>query len=246
MKDVNVLKEFLSFSLEASNEVFEKFSDLPNVIKRGTGFEKFLYYRGSRDNKVLLVAHTDTYWSDCDDDFRAQKNLLNLKEKGIIKSGNNNGYGLGADDRAGCAIIWLLRDLGHSILLLDGEEKGRLGSNWLMSALENEDIAEEINNAHQFMIQFDRRNGTDFKCYDVGTKKFRKYIREKTNYNEPDRRSFTDICTLCSNITGVNLSVGYYNEHRQHEYLKIDEWQHTLDICRVWLADDTLPKFNLN
>ena len=33
----------------------------------------------------------------------------------------------------------------------------------------NKDIADEINHDHQFVIQFDRRNGRDFKCYDVGT-----------------------------------------------------------------------------
>ena len=32
--------------------------------------------------------------------------------------------GIGADDRAGCAILWLLKDSGHSLLVTNGEEIG--------------------------------------------------------------------------------------------------------------------------
>jgi hypothetical protein len=37
---------------------------------------------------------------------------------------------LGADDRAGLAILWLLRDLGHSLMVTDLEEHGRMGSTY--------------------------------------------------------------------------------------------------------------------
>ncbi len=44
-----------------------------------------------------------------------------------------------------------------------------VGSTWLMYDEKNRDIADRINNNHQFIIQFDRRGGKDFKCYNVGT-----------------------------------------------------------------------------
>jgi hypothetical protein len=140
-------------------------------------------------------------------------------------------------------VLWLLKDLGHSLLVTNGEEKGQLGSSWLMS--DNKDIADEINHDHQFVIQFDRRNGRDFKCYDVGTDEFRSYVADKTGYTEPDRRSSTDIKTLCREIAGVNLSVGYHNEHHENECLSIVEWGHTLGVVQKWLFERKLPKFTL-
>ena len=48
-------------------------------------------------------------------------------EDGVYSSGDDL-CGIGADDRAGCAMLWLLRDSGHSLLILDGEEHGQVGA----------------------------------------------------------------------------------------------------------------------
>ncbi|MCX8028130.1 MAG: hypothetical protein N3A62_09815 [Thermodesulfovibrionales bacterium] len=85
----------------------------------------------------------------------------------------------------------------------------------------------------------------DFKCYDVGTDNFRKYIKNITGYKEPGRRSATDIKVICQKICGVNLSIGYYNNHQDDEYLEIKEWQDTLNLCRKWLSEPVLPRFTL-
>jgi hypothetical protein len=74
--------------------------------------------------KVLLVAHTNKYCSFENESSSQKNNPLNFNEYGIIQSANNNGYGLGADDRAGCTILWLLRDMGYSILCLLFVETG--------------------------------------------------------------------------------------------------------------------------
>lgn len=231
--------EFLKMSLGSSDEIFDKFAGLSGAIRRGSGLEQFLFIKGNRENRVLLVAHADTYWDSyyCDNENDPQ---LVSQRNGIIK--NENG-GLGADDRAGCAIVFLLKDIGHSILITSGEEHGRKGSNWLMN--KNPDIADEINLNHQFVVQFDRRNGTDFKCYSVGTEEFRDYVKKSTGYSEPDRSSYTDIVTICRDVCGVNLSIGYYNEHSKEEYLAIGEWENTLNISREWLSQNELPRFNL-
>jgi tRNA(Ser,Leu) C12 N-acetylase TAN1 len=110
----------------------------------------------------------------------------------------------------------------------------------------NKEIAREINNHHQFAVQFDRRNSKDFKCYTVGTKEFSDYIEKETDYTEPDPFKYTDIVTLCQRITGVNLSIGYYNEHNENEILVLSEWKNTLDLCRVWLKKPYLPEFLRN
>ena len=244
MNDIKVLEMFLEVPLENPDPIFNFFSKLPNreIVFRGTRPERFLYIRGQRTNKVLLVAHADTFWDDPTGRSSNMKRELVLSN-GVFKSSNVT-YGIGADDRAGCAMLWLLKDFGHSLLITDGQEKGGRGSQWLMTDIENADIAEEINAEHQFMIQLDRRHGSDFKCYSVGTDEFRDYVQRMTNYTEPDRFSYTDIVTLCKKITGVNLSVGYYNEHSWRETLSIDEWQNTLNICRRWLSEKDLPQFS--
>lgn len=226
--------------LSSADEVFNKFASINGAVQRGKDLQRFLYIEGARQNKALLVAHADTVW---DEHYGKYDHIIpDLSyDNGIIR--NNNG-GLGADDRAGCAIIWLLKDMGHSILITHGEEHGREGSRWLME--HNTDIAGAINSHHQFMIELDRRNGTDFKCYDVGTDDFRSYIKNTIGYTEPDRWSYTDIVDLCNNICGVNLSIGYYKEHTENEYLIVQEWLNTLNVCRNWIAAPILPTFSLS
>ena len=239
MNDTDILRVFLNLPLGKSDEVFDKFARIPGAVRRGSGLEQFLFIEGDRPNRVMLVAHADTYW---DEHYGGNGNKPQelIQQNGIVL--NKNG-GLGADNRAGCAIIWLLREMGHSILITNGEERGRTGSRWLMN--ENHDIADTINLGHQFVVQLDRRNAKDFKCYSVGTDKFRTYISQATGYSEPDRSSCTDIVTLCRDICGVNLSIGYHNEHGEDEHLVVSEWQNTLNICRKWLSESELPHFGL-
>ena len=239
---IEVLRSFLEIPLGSADSVFDRFLEIRGAIYRGEGLERFLYVRGSRSNKVLLVAHADTVW---DREYGYDPGPTNeiMIEDGNIRAVNEE-FGLGADDRAGCAMLWLLKDLGHSLLVTNGEENGQKGSSWLMD--HNKDIADEINHDHQFVIQLDRRNGRDFKCYEVGTDEFRSYVAEKTGYTEPDRRTTTDIVTLCRDIAGVNLSIGYHNEHGNQEYLNISEWEHTLNLCCRWMAKKELPRFKMN
>ncbi len=40
----------------------------------------------------------------------------------------------------------------------------------------NQKVAEEINGTHQFVVQLDRENGQEYKCYGVGSKEIRAYV----------------------------------------------------------------------
>lgn len=147
--DVAVLLEFLRFPLGSAEGILDKFARLPGAIRAGNNLRQFVFVEGQRQNKVVLVAHADTCW---DLFYRADKQPVpqNIQlTDGIIR---NPGYGLGADDRAGCAILWLLRGLGHSLLIVNGEEYGEIGSGFLMS--NRGDIADKINNEHQFALDF--------------------------------------------------------------------------------------------
>ena len=233
---IEVLKTFLSIPLWHSEGVFEIFKKLePHIYRENpaNSLERFLYIEGTGPDKVVLVAHADTFF---DQRYGFPKVDHTLDERdGAIYSINEGNIGLGADDRAGCAILWLLRNSGHSLLITDGEEDGCLGSTWLSN--HNPDISERIN-AHQFMIQVDRRNSRDFKCYEVGTPEFREFIQAETGYTEPDRKSRTDIVELCKTVCGVNFSIGYYDEHKETERLVVDEWLHTLNMLTGFLAKE--------
>lgn len=239
MKEVEVLKDFLQISPYSSTPVLQRFAELPGAIVQegeGNSQERFVYVPGTRRDRVVLVAHADTVWHGHHKDPHHQV----VAENGLFRSASDN-TGLGADDRAGCAILWLFRESGHSLLVTDGEERHQIGSRFLME--ECPEIAEELNATHQFMVQFDRRNARDFKCYDVGTDAFRHYVHSVTGYTEPDKSAYTDITVLCRDICGVNLSVGYYDEHSKDECIYVDEWVHTLNLARKWLLDENLPRF---
>jgi hypothetical protein len=238
---IEALRSFLGIPLGSPDGVFGRFLKIPGAIYRGEGLNRFLYVRGSRSNRVLLVAHADTFW-DREYGYDPGPTHKIRIEDGNIRAVDEE-FGLGADDRAGCAMLWLLKDLGHSLLVTNGEEHGQTGSSWLMD--DNEDIADEINRDHQFMIQLDRCGGTDFKCYKVGTPKFKAYIKAVTKYSDAGAKRSTDISELCRDITGVNLSIGYQNEHNKNEFLNIAEWEHTFGVVQKWPSERKLPKFTL-
>jgi hypothetical protein len=217
-------------------QVFERFQTLAGAgsIPRGKDHTRFLYIPGHRPDHVLLLAHADTSW-DAMPSYPAQIQY----EDGVYSSKTAN-QGIGADDRAGCAMIWEMRDLGHSLLITSGEEHHQIASHWI--AEHNPDVLAELN-AHQFMVQFDRRNAMDFKCYSVGTDNFREYIKEKTKFTEPDRKDRTDIIVLARQICGVNLSVGYHDGDRVEETLVFAEWEQNLRLFREWLGPAGLPRF---
>jgi len=230
-KDIGVLEEFLSLPIADPEGVFEKFRVLPGGVEdHGEGKQGYLYVPGTRKDRCVIVAHADTYF----DLTYQEKEMANqiVVEKGEIR-GVSSEASIGADDRAGCAMLWLLKDLGHSLLILDGEEHGQVGAHFLQES--NPVLFEEINN-HSFMLQLDRRGSHDYKYYKLPvTEQFISYIEQETGYELATGKGRTDIGVLCTRICGVNLSVGYYDEHKPEEKVVIDEWLHTLDIVRKML-----------
>ncbi len=230
--DCSVLREFLALPHQAET-VLKKFAARPSIRRSGGGEKNFVYVPAAREKSVLLVAHADTVGRDT-------IGIELIEDEHTIR--NRHGI-LGADDRAGCAMLWLLRDMGHGLLITDGEETGCIGSEFLKN--ENPELFDEINGRYQFMIQIDRCGGNEFKCYNAGTEEFRSYIEVTTSYSEPDRLRSTDIVHLCRDICGVNLSCGYYLEHTEAEYIVKEQWHHTLQLLRTWLSAEDIPAFPL-
>ena len=224
-----VLLGLLAHPLSSARTVLEELAALPGAryYDGGRGY-RHVYLPGKREDRVLLVAHADTVW---DDQIRLSQTPV-LRD-GVIR-GADPTLGLGADDRAGCAILRLLADSGHSLLVLDGEEYGSVAAHHIRETMPC--LFDELN-AHSYVVEVDRRMDGNYKVYDLPvTQEFRAFIEGATGYREADRRSSTDIRVLCRDVCGVNLSVGYYNEHTEEEHLVLDEWYRTLTLLEAMLA----------
>ena len=160
-----VLEKFLWMSVKSTDEVFDAFKNIDGAIVCGNEpLKRFIYIPGTRDDRVLLVAHADTVWDkNWKPELNNESQVLRYKY-GVYSNGNHFAdCGIGADDRAGCAILYLLKNSGHSLLILDGEEHGQLGAHYLKDNYP--DLFKEINQ-HSYAFQFDRRNCNEFKCYN--------------------------------------------------------------------------------
>lgn len=173
MESKEILDRFLNIPIASSQGVFEIFAQLPGAVwhKGEKPLQQFVYVPGTREDRVVLVAHGDTVW----DAFYGHPQEAVLRyEDGIYTSGNEK-CGIGADDRAGCAMVWALRNSGHSLLILDGEEKGKIGASNLKKT--HKKLYREINR-HRFILELDwaGAGGCLFNQVD-NTQSFKDYIQ---------------------------------------------------------------------
>ena len=237
MENKELLLEFLSCPLNSGDLIYEKFSALPGAIsKKGEKpYERYVYIPGARKDRVVLTAHIDTVW---DKDYtelggcKVGEHEI-IFEDGVFRSGNVI-CGIGADDRAGCAMLWKLRDSGHSILLLDGEEDGKRGAWFLRKS--SPGLYKELNR-HSFMIALDHigTNHVSFKQVD-NTEKFKAYFTEKTGFVDHNISGGCDLQVIAQTVCGANVGVGYHECHSSYEFLNLAEWENTYEKLRSFLA----------
>ena len=186
------------------------------------------YIVGIGEIPIALVAHMDTV-------FKVPATELYYdRRKDVMWSPQ----GLGGDDRAGVfAIIKILQSgLRPSVILTTDEEKGGLGAAAL--AIEGCPIPDL-----RYMIELDRRGTNDCVFYDCYVPEFTEYV-ESFGFCEK-WGSFSDISFLMSawDICGVNLSVGYDNEHSVVETLSTKPLYDTINKVKKMLTVDEIPKF---
>ena len=144
----------------------------------------------------------------------------------------------GADDRAGVyAIIQIVRSgLRPHIILTTDEEKGCLG------AAELAKLQCPFENL-QYVIELDRRGTNDCVFYDCENPQFVDYV-EQFGFTEA-YGSFSDICEICPEwgVAGVNLSIGYQDEHSYQELLFVGPMLATIDKVKKMLQEDDIPFF---
>ncbi len=233
-----VLEEFLSYPLDDGFQILQKFAALPGAIfSRGQyRLERYVFVPGTRKRSVVLVAHVDTVW---DQTFPWTGKGGTPRVEGDIVSSTDPKVGIGADDRAGCAILWMLRESGHSLLLLDGEEAGALGTKYLIR--QNPTLFKTLNR-HAYMLEMDQfGTGACHYCEIPNSRRFCRFI-ERSFCCKPSRESVrTDIACLCREVCGANIPVGVYHEHSPAEELNISQWMNTYEtLCRVLGEDQSV------
>lgn len=179
---------------------------------------------------VGLVAHMDTVFP------RPAKNIYYDRVKNVLWSSE----GLGADDRAGVFSVMKIIQKGYkpTIIFTLGEESGGIGA---YDLVEDSPFAPA---KMKYLIELDRQGEDDCVFYKCNNASFKEYVKG-FGFNL-EIGTFTDISILCPNwkICGVNLSIGYEDEHTYSEILHVDWMYRTIkNVCNMLDAIESAPIF---
>ena len=169
------------------------------------------YIIAEGDIPILLVAHLDTVFPEST--RRNMEIYFDQKHK-VMWSPD----GLGTDDRAGVILILKIIEAGYHphILFTHDEEIGGIGAiDFVWSRLRPKlDI--------RYMIELDRMGYDDCVFYSCDNPEFINYVASFGF--TPSFGTFSDISILMPymGIAGVNLSVGYLDEHSEGEHWHLD------------------------
>ena len=188
------------------------------------------YVIAQGETPIALIAHLDTVFP------YGKRKIYYDREAQVIWSPN----GLGADDSAGVFAILLIIQHGFrpTVIFTTDEELGCLGADQLV--LDYSEPPWPIN----YIIQLDRQGANDCVFYNCNNLEFEKYIEEFGFVS--DFGSFSDISAICPawGVAGVNLSVGYINEHTLQETLHVKFWKRTIKQVEKMLKKEKIPTFD--
>lgn len=211
-KDYNLFKSLVTLTQDELHLLLYKFLQkrYDNIINTED------YLIGIGNIPVGLVAHMDTV-------FDSPPKQIYFDDRSWTFWSPD---GLGADDRAGIYIILKILQAGYkpTVIFTTDEEIGAIGASALV-----EDFPKPPTEL-KYLIQLDRRNHFDAVFYDCGNLDFMEYI-ESFDFCYADG-IFSDISIICPawNLAGVNLSVGYVNEHSY------------LETCNMKITEKTMLK----
>ena len=177
-------------------------------------------------HRTLFVAHVDT----------VHREAGNNKIAKTAERWSANGAALGADDGAGCAMLMHLLHAGVPgyYVFTQGEECGGIGAKWLAKNMPG--LLSEFDRA----IAFDRRGidsvithqGWGRCCSDTFGEALSGALNrdDRMMYLPDDTGVYTDTAEFVDIIPEcTNVSVGYYHEHGDREYLDVIHFQALAD-----------------
>lgn len=225
--EADLLRQVLHLN---QNQLLQVMSDvLRDKYKNVVQSSEYVIAEG--DIPIALVAHVDTVFP-----YPPHKVYYD-REENVMWSPTGAGF----DDRAG--VFMILQILQHTklrphIILTTGEEKGGVGAFALVDRFEHCPF-----NELKYVIQLDRRGANDCVFYDCINRDFINYI---SSFGFVERiGSFSDISFICPcwSVCGVNLSVGYYDEHTTSETLCVSDYFNTLQKVKKMLMANDIPNF---
>lgn len=172
---------------------------------------------------IMLVAHMDTVFKI------PPEKIYYDQHQHVIWSPQ----GLGADDRAGVFSILKIVQNGYRphICLTTDEEVGGVGVRSLIK--HHPTTPYNI----KYIIELDRQGEVDCVFYSCDNEPFQEYVEQFGFITEWG--TFSDISVICPawKIAGVNLSVGYLNEHSKIETLHTDALYATINKVQKMIED---------
>ena len=218
-EELRSIEQFFQLSQESLLRVMSKY--LRSKYKTVYSTKEYVVAVG--DIPIALVAHLDTVFS------KQPANIFYDRIKNVMWSPE----GLGADDRAGVySIVQLIKQgLRPTIIFTTDEETGGIGAYKLIKDYP------ECPCDLRYIIQLDRRGSNDCVFYDCNNPKFDEYV-EKFGFVTAFG-TFSDISIICPTwkVAGVNLSIGYINEHSYSETLYVGAMLATIKKVANMLKD---------
>lgn len=226
-KEVLLIETLINLKQDDTKQALSDFLNeyYDNVVET----PDYIYAEG--DIPIALCAHLDTVWESYKGNA---KHLYYDRYKECMWSPEGAGF----DDKVGIFLIIkiITSGLKPCIILCCNEEIGGLGATELAKqSCPFKDL--------KYCIELDRMGSNDCVFYSCANDEFEDYIESfgfKTNYG-----SFSDISRLCPawGIAGVNLSVGYMEEHSTNERLYVKSMLRTLSRVKRMLTVEKVPFF---
>lgn len=175
-----------------------------------TNKKGFLYGKG--EVPVLLVAHLDTVHQEI-------PSIICRSEDGRYMM---SPQGIGGDDRCGVyMILQILKKVRCHVLFCEDEETGGNGARDFARS----DLRPDVH----YIVEMDRRGNNDAVFYSCDNPEFTEFVCS-FGFMEASG-SFSDISVIAPYLktAAVNISAGYYNEHRLHEMVDSFAMQNNID-----------------
>lgn len=228
-KEIHLMEVLISSNQQRVKKIVSNF--LGKHYKKVVETKEYIFAEG--EIPIGLVAHMDTVFEESITKYG--RDVFYDEKHNVMFAPNGGGF----DDKAGVyAIINIIRSgLRPHVIFTTDEEIGAAGARALAKIdCPFTDL--------KYLIQLDRRGSNDCVFYDCDNKDFTDYVE---NFGfEWNFGSFSDISELCPawEIAGVNLSVGYRDEHTTAEILFVGQLLSTISKVKQMLhAAKDAPRF---